>query len=442
MTGPRAGYEPVRSLSPQGRAALRGGVIGNFVDQVHIFLPLVALAPALPHLTGSHADAAGATIVVMAMLVGRPVGGIVFGRLSDRLGRTHTTSVAIAGTAACTFGIALTPTHELIGAATIWWILLMRFLGGIFIAGEYSAAIPLAMEWSRPPLRGLWSGLIMSMAPWAQATIAFTTWAMLSVLDPEAYAAWGWRLSFVAGGLASLALLRYYRRQVADRAAPAPNARIGLRALLIGPHRRSFWQLFGLMSGLWIMTNVVVIALPGELRQSVGLDASAAAWVMGAAAVAQAMVMGCTGHLSTLTGRRRFFVLWGLSAAVCGPLIWLGLVSASQVGVVVALACLLQVVTVCGYGPVGAYLAEGFPAPIRSTGYGTAYSLSIVAPALHPFWLPHLQGALGHRAAVVALLVVAGMLVAGCGRLGPRDTTQDLDVVRSPGTKQGRHVPV
>lgn len=428
MSAAATDREHTDTLSPQGRAALRGGVAGNFVDQVHIFLPLVALAPALPAITGPHGGTAGATIVVMAMLLGRPVGGVVFGRLSDRFGRTRTATVAIGGTATCTLGIAVTPTHEVIGAAAIWWILAMRFLGGVFIAGEYSAAIPLAMEWSRPRLRGLYSGLIMSMAPWAQATIAFTTWALLSLLDPGAYETWGWRVPFVAGGAASVTLLHFYRRQVADRATAAASSRIGLRDLFTGQHRRSFWQLFGLMTGLWIMTNLVVIALPDELRRSVGVDTTTAAWIMGAAAVAQAMVMACTGHLSTLVGRRRFFVLWGLLAAVSGPLVWLELVGTSQIGRAMALACLLQVITVCGYGPVGAYLAEGFPAAIRSTGYGTAYSLSIIVPALHPFWLPQLQHAIGHRTAVVALLVLAGLLVASCGHLGPRDDVRQLDL--------------
>lgn len=414
------------SLAAQRRSALRGGVVGNLVDQVHIFLPLVTLAPALPTLVGPHGGAGSATVVVMAMLLGRPIGAAVFGRLADRFGRTRTTGAAIAGTAACSLGIALAPTHEVVGGAAIWWILAMRFLGGIFIAGEYSAAIPLAMEWSAPNRRGLYSGLIMSMAPWAQATIAFGTWGLLSVLDVDAYATWGWRLGFLAGAAASLLMLRFYRRRVVDRALPTPSTPLSLGELLVGGHRRVFWRLFGLMTGLWVMTNLVVIALPGELRGRLGLDATTVSWVMGTAAVAQAAVMACTGHLSTLTGRRRFFAGWGVLAASAGPLVWLALVGTHRVWLVAMLACLLQAVTVCGYGPVGAYLAEGFPANIRSTGYGTAYSLSIVLPALHPFWLPELQSLVGDRVAVVGLLIGAGVLVACCGRAG-REVTRELD---------------
>ena len=79
----------------------------------------------------------------------------------------------------------------------------------------------------------------------------------------------------------------------------------------------------------------------------------------------------------------------------------------------------LQVVTVTAYGPVGAYLSERWPAEVRSTGYGTAYSLSIVLPALWPVWLPWVQGVVGERPAEMAVLAVGGLLVAGCGLLGP-----------------------
>src|SRR5699024_4365732 len=161
------------SLPPAGRAALRAGVVGNFIDNVHVFLPVTALAPAMLVLAGPAATASTAALIIVAMLFGRPVGGVVFGRISDRLGRTRTTRVAIAGTAACALAIAATPTHELLGGGTVALVLLLRFLCGIFVAGEYSAAIPLAMEWSPPRRRGLMSGLILSMAPWAQASIAF-----------------------------------------------------------------------------------------------------------------------------------------------------------------------------------------------------------------------------------------------------------------------------
>lgn len=425
----------VPDLPPAGRAAVRAGVVGNYVDQVNIFLPVVALAPALVTLAGPHAGVTSGALVVVATLLGRPVGAMVFGRIADRVGRTRTTQVAIAGTAACSLLIAAVPTHASVGVLAIGAVVLLRFVGGVFLAGEYTSAIPLAMEWSPPRRRGLVSGLIMSMAPWAQSTIAFATAALLALLGPATYAEWGWRLSFVAGGLASLALLAYYSARVADaphvvrqreQADTRVPAALGLRAVLGGAYAGAFWQMFGLMSGLWLMTNMVVIAATGRLAADHGLDGGEVATVMGVASVAQALVMSTTGHWSTVLGRRRYFVGWGLAAAVLAPLLWLATMTAAVLPFVVGVA-LLQVVTVCGYGPVGAYLCERFPAHVRSTGYGTAYSLSIVVPALWPWWLPRLEPLLGHDGAVVAVLVVGGLLVAGCGALGPRLARGELD---------------
>jgi len=85
----------------------------------------------------------------------------------------------------------------------------------------------------------------------------------------------------------------------------------------------------------------------------------------------------------------------------------------------VLLVVSLQIVTVSVYGPVAAYLTERFPTAVRSSGYGLAYSFSIVLPALYPYYLPPLQHALGSHLAVAALLALAGVLVAIGAVAGP-----------------------
>ncbi|QCU79239.1 MFS transporter [Citricoccus sp. SGAir0253] len=430
-------------MPPAGRAALRAGVVGNWIDNIHMFLPLTALAPAMLVLAGPAAAASTGALIVIAMLFGRPVGGIVFGRIADRLGRTRTTRIAIGGTAACALAIAAIPTHEVLGAGTIALILALRFLCGIFVAGEYSAAIPLAMEWSAPRRRGLVSGLILSMAPWAQATIAFSVAGLLVLLGPDAYAAWGWRLLFVLGALLSLGMLVYYRRQVTDApvfhrraraAAAAPAApRAGVRDVLLGRWAPAFWQVFVLMTGLWLLTYSTVLLLTARLASDTGLPATGVPVVMGIASVAQAVVMAVAGHLSTRTGRRRLFVLWGLAAALAGPLVWWGAVTSTSLAAAAVCAAVLQVITVSAYGPVSAYLSERFPTEVRSTGYGMGYSLSLVLPALYPFYLPAVEAVLGRHGSVMALVGLGGALVvlgAALGpRLAPRQIAADIDAV-------------
>lgn len=436
---PSVADDELSRMPSAGRAAVRAGVLGNFVDQLNIFLPVVALTPALRTVAGPHAAVSAGALVIVATLLGRPVGSMVFGQVADRIGRTRTTKIAIGGTAACSLAIAAVPSHAVVGAGAITAIVVLRFVGGAFLAGEYTSAIPLAMEWTRPRRRGLFSGLIMSMAPLAQASIAFATVGLIAALGVDAYADWGWRIAFVIGGGASLALLAYYSANVVDSpdtvaARTRASGRAGagatvireLRDVLGGPYAAAFWQMFGLMTGLWLMTNMVVINLTGRLATDLELTGERVAVVMGVAALTQATVMAVTGHLSSLLGRRRFFVLWGLVASVAGPALWSATVVAEVVPVVLGVA-LLQVLTVCGYGPVGAYLCERLPAEVRSTGYGTAYSLSIVGPALWPFWLPHLEALVGPRRAVLFVLAAGGLLVAGWGASGPRLSPDDLD---------------
>lgn len=434
MSAPVTEVTPAGTIPPEGRSALRAGVVGNWIDNIHVFLPLTALAPAMFVLAGPAAAASTGALIVVAMLLGRPIGGIVFGRISDRLGRTRTTRIAIAGTAACALLIAAVPTHDVLGPASIGLILALRFLGGIFVAGEYSAAIPLAMEWSEPRRRGLMSGLILSMAPWAQATIAFGVAVLLLALGPDAYAAWGWRLLFVVGALLSLGMLVYYRRQVAD--APvfhrrarhvAAGPREGLRALLAGRWSGAFWQVFLLMTGLWLLTNSTVLLLTARLATDAGLPATEVSLVMGAASVAQAVVMAVAGHLSSLIGRRRVFVIWGLAAALLGPVVCWQAISSTTLLRAAVLAALLQVITVCAYGPVSAYLSERFPTEVRSTGYGTAYSLSLVLPALYPFYLPWVETLVGRTWDVMLMVAVGGILLTLGAAIGPRLSRDEVD---------------
>ncbi len=436
-----------RALPPEGRAALRAGVVGNFIDNIHVFLPVTALAPAMLVIAGPSATASAAALIIVAMLLGRPVGGVVFGRIADRMGRTRTTRLAIAGTAACALAIALVPTHQVLGPGTVALILALRFLGGIFVAGEYSAAIPLAMEWSMPRRRGLMSGLILSMAPWAQATIAFAVAALLAALGPEQYAVWGWRALFVAGAALSISMMLYYRRHVVDapqaRRAPAsaaPSApRPGLRSLLTGRWASAFWAAFVLMTGLWLLTDSTVLLLTARLSTDSPIAPEAVPLVMGAASIAQALVMALAGHLSSLVGRRLLLVAWGAVAGILGPVLWWAAVTAPTLAVAALLAALLQVATVSAYGPIAAYLSERFPTAVRSTGYGSAYSLSLVLPALYPFYVPALEPLLGRHATVMGMVALGGLLVvvgALLGpRLSPREIDADLDTVAERSTR-------
>src|SRR5919202_3908166 len=150
-----------QTLGPKGRKAVRGAFVGFFVDMFDVYLPIVVLAPATIYFVSSDLSAPATALVsgsiFAATLVGRPLGAIIFGHFADAIGRRRTTIISITGFGVCTLLMALLPGYQQWGVAAGVMLIILRLVDGAFIGGEYSAANPLAMEYSpkeKRPLRG------------------------------------------------------------------------------------------------------------------------------------------------------------------------------------------------------------------------------------------------------------------------------------------------
>src|SRR5215831_19568993 len=153
MAGRQAeiGYEKEEALTPQARRAIWGAFIGFFVDNYDIFLPVIALAPAMAYFipgTLSPTTAAVASAMIFATtLIGRPLGAFIFGHFADTIGRKRTTIISVMGFGVVTLLIAMLPGYQHCGPAVIWILIILRLIDGIFLGGEYTSANPLAMEY-------------------------------------------------------------------------------------------------------------------------------------------------------------------------------------------------------------------------------------------------------------------------------------------------------
>jgi MFS family permease len=138
-----------------GQRALRAAFIGFFVDMFDVYLPVVALGPAMSYFQpASLSPALKSTLfytVFALSLVGRPVGATLFGHYGDKIGRRRVTIISMGGFALATLLIGLLPGYETWGMSSIVILTLLRFLDGIFLGGEYTAPIP--WPWSMRPRR-------------------------------------------------------------------------------------------------------------------------------------------------------------------------------------------------------------------------------------------------------------------------------------------------
>jgi MFS family permease len=411
---------------------------GFFVDMVDIYLPVIALGPALAYFQPSSLEPSQVTLLFYATfaatLLGRPVGAAVFGHFSDRHGRRRVTLVAVAGFSTCTLLIGLLPGYAQWGLAAPIALVGLRFIDGIFLGGEYTSATPLAFEHCPPSARGLFGGVLMGAYACAYLVISALVFLLLEVLPADdssrSYAQWGWRLPFLLGGMLGFVFLAYRARIPESDVwrASVPLARPG-RQLLSREVRRDVAQVLLLMSGLWLVSTSVVSVMPRILVTVLHRSDS---WVTAVLLVAQVAVFGAlvtTGALSQRLGRRRLLALGALVSGSAGLGLYFALLSGfGAPGVLALLVTLTETVVLAVWGGVTSYCNERFDTNVRSSGFGVAYSLSVVPASFYAVYLAGLGEVMPERYAPLVLLAAGALLAVLGASLGPETAGRDLSV--------------
>lgn len=419
------------------RAAVRGAWAGFFVDMFDVYLPIVALAPAAAYFQATDVSAQTAGIIsamiFVATLIGRPIGATLFGHFADRMGRRRTTMISVGGFGVVTLLIALLPGYQQIGIAAVVLLIVLRFVDGVFLGGEYTAASPLAMEYSPKEKRGFNGALIMTGFPLAYVGISLLTLLVLQILPAgdinSPYVQWGWRIPFVFGALLAFAFVVYYAKSVRESEVweGSEKSSAPLRDLFRGANLRSFLQVFVMMTGVWITLYMVSAVLPGLLADPVGLsDTQTTVTVL----IANLVLAGgyiAAGLLSQRIGRRPFFIGIGVSSATVGVLLYGVLVGMGpeSFAVVVLLTILTNLAVVPVWGVVTTYINERFHTGVRASGYGLGYSLAVVLPSFYAFYQSGLSALMPLHYTPLVLLVIGGLLISVGGALGPE--TRDVD---------------
>lgn len=430
------------------KAALKGGIFSYFVDQYDIFLPIITLAPALiyfiPEDLSISAKMIFSGLIFASTLVARPLGAAVFGHYADKVGRHKATLIAIAGIGVTTLGIVLLPGYEQIGYTSIVLMVIFRFFGGFFIGGEYTTAVPLAMEWTPKEKRGLASGSITSMSPIALALTAGLTAILLSIMPSgsldSAYVQWGWRIPFLISVILATTLFFYFKnnveespdfstpesiqkRSIENSSVPSP-----LTALINGKYRKDFIQTFILMSGFWLLTNMAVATLPSTLNGIIGLSSTDTSLLMLTIYCFNVVFFLCCAWLSQRFGRRPVYIAFGGCAMLIASTAYsaLNFIDPTKTGLILLLCLLINAFSLSGFGPIAAYLTERFPTHLRATGYGVGYSLAIVIPAFYPFYLEFLGMFIPIAHAPSVLIAIGGALIIIGAIMGPE--TKDTDM--------------
>lgn len=436
--------DPRQRMSSPSKSAAKAAFLGFAVDYYDIYLPVVALAPADAYFQSPAASGALSTtlfyLTFAVTLLGRPIGSAIFGSLSDKIGRRRATLFAVAGFTVATLLIAALPGYASWGYGSLCCLMALRLVGGVFMGGEYTSANPLALESCPKQKRGIIGALIGAAYPVGYIAISVVTLPLLEMLPGQGltspYVQWGWRVPFLVGGALGIVFFWYFRRCVGESQAwehtveRQPVMRQApLRQLLAGRHPRRLAQTLILMTGLWFAVQSIISPMSGllitQLKQSPGA-VTTALLIANAALFVGYLVLG---HLGQKYGRRKVLLLSGAATATVSAAAFLTTILILRGGgnfaaaMVAYTICL--VVAIGPYGVATVYLLETFPTAIRASGYGVAYSFSLIIPSFYSFYMLGLSVAMPYAYTPLVLIVLAGVLTAAGAWMGPE--TKDVD---------------
>jgi MHS family shikimate/dehydroshikimate transporter-like MFS transporter len=174
--------------------------IGALVEWYDFFLYGTAAALIFNKLFFPNFDPLVGTLVAFATFgagfIARPIGGLIFGHYGDKIGRKAILIITLLMMGGSTFLIGLLPTYDSIGIWAPILLVTLRIFQGIGIGGEYGGAALLTIEHSPRNKRGFWGGVVQS-ATSGGLLLASGVFSLTTMLSPEAFQSWGWRIPFL-----------------------------------------------------------------------------------------------------------------------------------------------------------------------------------------------------------------------------------------------------
>jgi metabolite-proton symporter len=429
--------------SPVGRRALIeaviAGTVGTTIEWYDFFLYGVMAALVFPPLFFPNVDPFSGQILSFltftAGFVARPLGGVIFGYLGDRIGRKSTLVATLLLMGLSTVAIGLLPTADTIGVAAPLLLTSLRFLQGIGVGGEWGGAVLLALEYGHARKRGFYASWPQAGVPLGLLTSAGVVAVFESRLSPADFLAWGWRVPFLLSGLLVVVglLIRvriletplFRQLQQAQQVARAPVTETLRRhwreVLLAAGSRVSENSCFYLFSTYVIAYGTGVLHLePGLILLAVNLGA-----------VVETCTIPLWGILSDRWSRRGVYVLGNLALiGFAGPYYWL-LGTLHPVAVVAAVVLSLAVGHAMLYSVQASLIPELFGTRLRYTGASIGYQLAApVAGGSAPLiaaWLVHTFP--GQSWLLAAYVVGVSTLSLVCVYLLPETSRNDLTAV-------------
>ncbi len=416
-TVPEAVDEPAAQRRRRLRIVVAASLLGTTVEWYDFFLYATAAGLVINRIFfPGETSLVGTLLAFATFAVGfavRPIGGLVFGHIGDRIGRKRSLALTMLIMGVATALIGVLPTAAQVGAWAPVLLLTLRIAQGFALGGEWAGAVLLSVEHSPRDRRGRFGAIPQIGAALGLALGTGICAFLQTVLGQNGFLAYGWRIAFLLS-LVLVAVGIVVRLRVEEtpafremrnlEAAPMP-----VREIIREPRSRRNTVL-GLLSR-WAegsAFNTWGVFAISYATGALGLNRGSVLVLVTIAALLMAVLLPASGALTDRFGARRVYLVgvacYGLAAfpafALFGTrnLVWFGLALIIVFGVVHALF----------YGAQGTLYSALYPTGSRYTGLSFVYQVSgIYASGVTPIILTLLIAAVGG-----APWVACGYLVA------------------------------
>jgi len=337
-------------------------------------------------------DAIIAAFITYAVgFAARPIGGLVFGHFGDRHGRKKLLQFSLLLVGVATFAMGCIPTYSSIGYLAPALLVVLRFIQGFAIGGEWGGAVLLVAEHSPDDKRGFWASWPQAGVPMGNMLATLVLLGLTSTLSDEAFLSWGWRVAFWLSAV--IVLVGYYIRTTVTDAPIFLEAQKEVEETkaesygvfeVLRRYPRGVLTAMGLRFAENVMYYLVVTFSITYLSVVVETDTDDILRLMLLAHLVHFLAIPQVGRLSDRIGRRPTYAVGALLAGTWGFFAFPMMDSAHDPTILLAITLGLLIHAFM-YAGQPAIMAEMFPTRMRYSGVSLGYQVtSIAAGSLAP----------------------------------------------------------